>query len=82
MTSSLGIKLCSVFVFILHSFFATGTGAFSVNYYSHNGHGAVIGSMLVHSTPSALQVADIYSRLSGLQPLLNEGVCVCVPSLT
>lgn len=83
MSSSLYLKLCAVLVVMLQCAIATGDGSFSVNYYSQPGQPGVISSnLLVHTAPSALHIADIYTRLSGIQPILHEGLCVCAKLLS
>lgn len=74
MTFPVGMKLCSMLLVMLQCAIAAGSGAYSVNYYAQDGHpGVVNGNFIVHSAPSALHIADIYTRLSGLQPILHEG---------
>jgi hypothetical protein len=51
------------------------SAVFSLHYVAKSHHPAVVGeeAKFLHA-PNALQVADIYSRVSGLAPLLREGL--------
>lgn len=52
-----------------------GQAGFSVSYFAHAEHPQVVNADFVSSSqPSAVQIADIYNRLSGFSPLLVEGV--------
>lgn len=52
---------------------AEGNG-FMMTYFAKEGHPQMVNEgITAKSTPSALQVADLYTRLSGLSPLLLEG---------
>ena len=48
-------------------------GSYSIHYSGREHHPSVIGQAAFSSSPSATQVADIYSRVSGQAPILNEG---------
>jgi hypothetical protein len=61
----------SLFVVIL----TTANAFFSINYSADENHPALMTSSSVFKeAPNAVHIADIYSRLSGLPPLLNEGI--------
>lgn len=50
---------------------------YSVHYYAPSQHAGVVGEGVEFSrTPSSTQVADIFARLVGHAPLLNEGTII------
>jgi hypothetical protein len=65
--------LRSIFIFSLAR--AISGAFFSLNYYSGANKNVELANadFLFAASPSAAQVADIYSRIGGLPPLLWEG---------
>jgi len=57
------------FVFLL---LPTLAASFSIFYSAKSQHPAVIGQTTFASAPNAVQVADIYARVSGKAPILTE----------
>lgn len=47
---------------------------YSIHYSAKENHPSVIGQATFSRSPSATQVADIYLRVSGQNPILNEGI--------
>lgn len=57
----------------------TANAFFSINYSAEESHPALMTSPSVFKeVPTAEHVADIYARLSGLPPLLREGLTITV----
>ena len=57
----------------------TANAFFSINYSAEESHPALMTSPSVFKeVPTAEHVADIYARLSGLPPLLREGLTIAV----
>ena len=55
---------------------ATSQAFYSVNYIASSNHPQVVGQVgSFKNAPDADHVADIYTRLGGLNPLLREGIC-------
>ena len=65
----------SVFLcFFAHT--ATIEAFYSVNYIASSNHPQVVGQVnFFKIAPDADHVADIYTRLADISPLLREGIC-------
>lgn len=72
MSLSVSIRFCLLILAILGA--CSYANTFSVNYLAGSEHPQLVNAdTVIKVSPSALHIADLYARLSGISPILSEG---------